>query len=162
MDFEDRSREIEEEIENTKYNKATQHHIGKLKAKLAQLREKVETRRKSKGRGLGFGVRKTGHATVVMVGLPSVGKSTLINRLTNASSRIGAYDFTTLEVVPGMMSYEGVNFQLLDLPGLITGAAGGKGRGREVLSMVRNADLVLIVLDVTRIKSGSWRESASD
>ncbi len=154
MDFEDKIREIEEEIENTKYNKATQHHIGKLKAKLAQLKEKAETRRKSKGGGLGFGVRKTGHATVVMVGLPSVGKSTLINSLTNASSKVAAYEFTTLDVVPGMMEYGGVRIQLLDLPGLITGAAGGKGRGREVLSMVRNADLVLILLDVNRIPSG--------
>ncbi|MBD3388641.1 MAG: GTP-binding protein [Candidatus Altiarchaeales archaeon] len=154
MELEDQIREIEEEIANTKYNKATQHHIGKLKAKLAQLKEKVETRKKSKGKGLGFGVRKTGHATVVFVGLPSVGKSTLLNRLTNAQSRVGAYEFTTLEVIPGMMSYEGVNIQLLDLPGLITGAAGGKGRGREVLSMVRNADLCLIVLDVNRIASG--------
>jgi small GTP-binding protein len=154
MDYEEKIKEIEEEIEKTPYNKATQHHIGKLKAKLAQLKEKIEVRRKSKGRGLGFGVRKTGHATVVMVGLPSVGKSTLLNRLTNAESKIGAYDFTTLEVIPGMMRYEGVNIQLLDLPGLITGAAGGKGRGREVLSMVRNADVVLILLDVKKIPAG--------
>jgi len=155
MDIEAKIKEIEAELEKTEYNKATEHHIGKLKAKLAQLKEKVEVRRKSKGKGLGFGVRKTGHATVVLVGLPSVGKSTLINRLTNADSKVGAYDFTTLEVIPGMMSYEGVNIQLLDLPGLITGAAGGKGRGREVLSMVRNADLVLIVLDVRRVEAGA-------
>ncbi|MFH1055111.1 MAG: GTP-binding protein [Candidatus Altiarchaeota archaeon] len=154
MTNEERIKALEEEIGTTKYNKATQLHIGKLKAKIAALKEEVEVRRRSKGKGLGFGVKKTGHATVVLVGLPSVGKSTLINRLTNAASKVGAYDFTTLDVIPGMMSYGGVNVQLLDLPGLITGAAGGKGRGREVLSMVRNADMVLIVLDIRRIRAG--------
>jgi len=154
MDATEKIKQLEEEIEKTKYNKATQHHIGKLKAKIAQLREQIETQKKSKGKGLGFGVKKQGHATVALVGLPSVGKSTLLNRLTNAESKVGAYEFTTLDVVPGMMTYEAVNIQLLDLPGLIIGAAGGKGRGREVLSMVRNADLVIIVLDYNRLPAG--------
>lgn len=151
MSIEEQIAEIEDEISRTKYNKATQHHIGKLKAKIAALKAKAEVRRKSKGKGLGFGLKKEGHATVVLVGLPSVGKSTLLNRLTNAKSQIGAYEFTTLEVVPGMLSHEGMRIQLLDLPGLIIGAAGGKGRGREVMSMVRVADLALIVVDPKRM-----------
>jgi uncharacterized protein len=154
MTVEEQIAAIEEEISTTKYNKATQHHIGKLKAKLAALREKAEARRGGGARGLGFGVRKEGHATITFVGLPSVGKSTLLNKLTNAVSRVAAYEFTTLEVVPGMLDYESLKLQLLDVPGLILGAADGKGRGREVLSMVRNADLVLIVLDVNRIDVG--------
>jgi uncharacterized protein len=154
MANEDKIKALEEEITSTKYNKATQLHIGKLKAKIAELKERDETLKRGKGKGLGFGVKKTGHATVVFVGLPSVGKSTLINALTNATSKVAAYEFTTLDVVPGMMSYGGVSIQLLDVPGLITGAAGGKGRGREILSMVRNAELALIVLDVNRIPTG--------
>jgi len=151
---EEKIKELEEEISRTKKNKATEMHIGILKAKIADLKEREVTLKRGKAKGLGFGVKKTGHATVVLIGLPSVGKSTLINQLTNADSKVASYEFTTLNVIPGMMSYGGVNIQLLDLPGLITGAAGGKGRGREVLSMVRNADLCLIVLDITRLKSG--------
>jgi len=154
MAYEDRITALQEEITKTKYNKATQLHIGRLKAKIAELKEREDTLKRGKGKGLGFGVKKTGHATVVFVGLPSVGKSTLINALTNAESKVAAYEFTTLNVIPGMMSYGGVNIQLLDVPGLITGAAGGKGRGREILSMVRNADLALIVSDVNKIQAG--------
>lgn len=154
MSIEDKIKALEEEIETTKYNKATQHHIGKLKAKIAALKETAETRKRGSPKGLGFGVKKEGHATIVFVGLPSVGKSTLLNKLTNAKSQVADYEFTTLEVVPGMMEYDGVKIQLLDVPGLIVGAAGGKGRGREVLSMVRNAEMVLIVLDAKRMEVG--------
>jgi small GTP-binding protein len=148
MDLEDKIKEIEKEIEKTPYNKATQHHIGKLKAKLAKLREKELKTKSKKKSGVGFGVRKTGHATAVLIGFPSVGKSTLLNKLTNAESPVGLYDFTTLDVIPGMLEHENLSVQILDLPGVISGASIGKGRGREVLSVVRNADLVIILLEV--------------
>ena len=150
MDLKDKIKAIEEEITNTAYNKATQHHIGKLKAKLARLRDEAEKRASGKAGGVGFSVKRSGHATVALVGFPSVGKSTLLNRLTNASSEVASYDFTTLDVIPGMMEYKGVKVQILDLPGIIPGASRGKGRGREVLSIVRNADLVLIISDIRK------------
>ena len=138
--------DIEAEIASTKYNKATQHHIGKLKAKMAQLREQVIAA-SSGPKGSGYSVRKAGDATVPLVGLPSVGKSTLLNSLTAAESEIAAYAFTTLDVIPGVLKHRDAIIQLLDLPGLIEGAARGAGRGREVLSVIRAADLVLHIVD---------------
>jgi ribosome-interacting GTPase 1 len=138
--------DIEAEIAGTKYNKATQHHIGKLKAKLAQLREQVVAA-SSGPKGSGYSVRKAGDATVPLVGLPSVGKSTLLNSLTAAESETAAYAFTTLDVIPGVLKHRDATIQLLDLPGLIEGAARGAGRGREVLSVIRAADLVLHIVD---------------
>lgn len=143
--IEDQIREIEEEIRKTKYNKATEHHIGLLKAKLARLKEAKESTKRGGGQA---GVKKTGNAMVSLVGFPSVGKSTLFNKLTNAKSEVGDYDFTTVNIIPGMMVYRGAKIQILDLPGLIEGAATGKGRGKGVLSVVRNSDLIIIVTDI--------------
>ncbi|MGZ7119901.1 MAG: OBG GTPase family GTP-binding protein [Methanobacterium sp.] len=148
MALEDRIKQIEEEIKKTPYNKATSHHIGKLKAKLSKLKEE-SLQRSSKGtKGKGFHVKKSGDATVVLVGFPSVGKSTLLNDLTNAESKIAEYEFTTLEIIPGIMEYNGAKIQIFDIPGIITGASSGKGRGREILSVARNADLILVIMDV--------------
>ena len=138
-------KEIEDELARTKYNKHTQAHIGRLKAKLAQL--KAARARGGGRKGYGYGLRKIGDATVILVGFPSVGKSTLINRLTNADSKVGAYDFTTVTVIPGMLEYNGAKIQVLDIPGLITEGAHGRGRGREIISVVRNTDLIVMVLD---------------
>lgn len=145
--IDDKIKEIEEEIKKTQYNKHTEYHIGKLKAKIAELRAKKIKESKKHVSGGGFGVKKSGNATVCLVGFPSVGKSTILNKLANTNSKIAAYEFTTLSVVPGTLTYKGANIQILDLPGIISDASEGKGRGKEVLGVVRNSDLILIVLD---------------
>ncbi|MDV0444625.1 GTPase Obg [Methanimicrococcus sp. At1] len=141
-------REVEEEIKKTTYNKATSFHIGRLKAKLAKLHDEVEKKSSSGGTGEGYSVKKSGDATVTLVGFPSVGKSTLLNKLTDANSEVGAYAFTTLTVVPGVMEYKGAIIQILDVPGLVKGAASGRGRGKEVIAVIRSSDLVIFLLDV--------------
>ena len=146
MGIQEKIREIEEEIARTQKNKATEFHLGVLKAQLAKLRRELLSPRKSGGGG-GFEVRKSGDATVVMIGLPSVGKSTLLSKLTKAESKVGAYAFTTLKCIPGILEYKKAKIQVLDLPGIIKGARHGKGRGREIISVARNADLLLILVE---------------
>ena len=147
MSIEEKIKAIEEEIQKTPYNKATSHHIGKLKAKISKLKEEQIKRSSGGSKGEGFHIKKSGDATAVLVGFPSVGKSTLLNELTNAESKVGAYQFTTLEIIPGVMEYNNAQIQIFDIPGIITGAAGGKGRGKEILSVARTADLIIVVLD---------------
>ena len=141
---------LEEEIGKTQKNKATNAHIGKLKAKIAALKarkEKAQAHAKSSGGGPGFEVKKSGDASVALVGFPSVGKSSLISQLTEVESEVGNFAFTTLTCIPGLMEHKGAKIQILDLPGLIKGAAEGKGRGKEILNVIRGADMVLYVLD---------------
>ena len=149
MGIPEKIKSIQDEMAKTKINTATEHHIGILRAKLAKLR--LDQERKSSKKGSvsdGFDVRRAGDATVVLIGLPSVGKSTILNRFTDAKSAIGAFQFTTVTVVPGMMEYRGARIQILDLPGIIKGASSGKGLGKRILAVARNADLVLLILDV--------------
>ncbi|MEM4626058.1 MAG: GTP-binding protein, partial [Candidatus Bilamarchaeaceae archaeon] len=148
-------RELEEEIKRTQYNKATEFHIGQLKAKIAKYkRELIAPNRANAGKKSGgFDIKKSGDATVAIIGLPSVGKSTLLTKITNAQSKAAAYAFTTLKCVPGVLEYKKAKIQILDLPGIIEGAKDGKGRGREVIAVARSSDLLLILLDATNAQA---------
>lgn len=93
----------------TQKNKATSYHLGQLKAKLAKLKRELLTPSSSGGGGgAGFDVARTGVASVGFIGFPSVGKSTLMSRLTGQHSEAAAYEFTTLTSVPGQVMYNGV------------------------------------------------------
>ena len=117
---------------------ATEYHLGTLKAKLAKYRtELLEPSGKKGEKGEGFEVLKSGDARVAMIGFPSVGKSTLLSSITKTESEQASYEFTTLTCIPGVIEYKAANIQLLDLPGIIEGAAQGKGRGRQVIAVAR-------------------------
>lgn len=151
--------EIEAEMKRTQKNKATNAHLGSLKAKLAKLRQELLAPKSSGGeKGEGFDVEKTGSARIALIGFPSVGKSSLLAKLTGTKSEAAAYEFTTLTCIPGNIYYKGVRIQLLDLPGIIEGAAHGKGRGRQVIAVAKSADLVLIVLDAGQEDDKRHRE----
>ncbi|KAG8692554.1 hypothetical protein FRC09_011126 [Ceratobasidium sp. 395] len=154
-------KEIEDEMARTQKNKATSYHLGLLKAKLAKLRRELiaPSGGGGGGGGMGFDVARTGIASVGFVGFPSVGKSTLMSKLTGTHSEAAAYEFTTLTTVPGTVKVHGAPIQILDLPlltnpffkaGIVEGAADGRGRGRQVIAVARTCNLIFIVLDVLK------------
>ncbi|KDQ64882.1 hypothetical protein JAAARDRAFT_240889 [Jaapia argillacea MUCL 33604] len=147
-----RIKEIEDEMAKTQKNKATSYHLGQLKAKLAKLRRELLDPKSGGGGGggLGFDVARTGVASVGFVGFPSVGKSTLMSKLTGTHSEVSEIDFTTLTTVPGTVKVHGAPIQILDLPGIIEGANDGRGRGRQVIAVARTCNLIFIVLDVLK------------
>lgn len=141
-------KELEDELKNTKVNKRTERAVSQLKAKIARLKDELEQQlSKGKSVGDGFAVKKEGDATIGLLGKPSVGKSTLLGKITNKESKIGAYEFTTLDCIPGLLHYKHTNLQILDLPGIIDRASDNRGFGKKVLSVVRACDLVVLVID---------------
>ncbi len=98
----------------TQKNKATNYHLGTLKAKLARLRSDLlieQSGGSGGGGGEGFDVARLGDARVALIGFPSVGKSTLLSTLTETKSEAAAYEFTTLTCVPGTLHYKGSRIQ---------------------------------------------------
>jgi small GTP-binding protein len=162
MGIDDRIQELEEKLEETPVNKATETERGRLKGQIAELKEEKQKKQKGTGETSGYAVKKKGDATVALVGFPSVGKSTLLNQVTNADSDTGAYEFTTLDVNPGMLEHKGAKIQILDVPGLIGGAADGRGGGTQVLSVVRNAEFVVIMLDPDEMREDEIKSELYD
>lgn len=149
MGLQEKLKELEDELGRTQKNKATEYHIGIVKSKIAQIRRELISPKKHGASAGGFDVKKSGDATVAIIGLPSVGKSTLLNKITKAESKTAAYAFTTLKCIPGILEYNNTRIQVLDLPGIIEGAKDGRGRGREVIAVARNADLIMIMIEAT-------------
>ncbi|CAE8689736.1 unnamed protein product [Polarella glacialis] len=142
---------IELEMSRTQKNKQTSSHLGSLKAKLCQLkRELLEPSTSGGGKQPGFEVQKMGDARVGLVGFPSVGKSSLLTALTGVASEAAAYEFTTLTCIPGVIYYNDIKIQLLDLPGIVVGASSGRGRGRQVIATAKSCDIVLMCVDATK------------
>jgi len=147
----DRIKDIELEISRTQKNKATNHHLCLLRGRLSKLRSELFTpSEKGKGGGEGFDVMKSGDSRVAMIGFPSVGKSSLLSTVTPTQSCAASYEFTTLTCIPGVIEHKDAKIQLLDLPGIIEGAAKGKGRGKQVIGVARTSDMILMMLDAEK------------
>ncbi|TYC86419.1 GTPase ObgE [Novosphingobium sp. BW1] len=88
-------------------------------------------------------------ADVGLVGLPNAGKSTFINKLSNAKAKVGAYAFTTLRPQLGVVYHKGREFVLADIPGLIAGAADGAGIGDRFLGHIERCRVLLHLIDIS-------------
>jgi ribosome-interacting GTPase 1 len=131
---------LEEMLRLIPKHKGTDKLQADLKSRLAKLRR--QPRKKGAARGFSHHIPKEGAGQVVLVGPPNGGKSSLVDRLTHASPQVADYPFTTREPLPGMMPFEDVAFQLIDLPPL-----SDEYMEPWIFDLIRSADLLWIVVD---------------
>ena len=146
---EEKLKALQEFLSCVPKHKGTENLLYWAKRRMAELREEIEERKRKKvgGRGPTFFIQKEGAAQIVMLGLTNSGKSSLLSVLTNAKPIIADYPYTTRYPVPGMLQYEDIQFQLVEAPAIMQGAADGVAWGLKVLGLARNADGLIIVLD---------------
>ena len=88
-------------------------------------------------------VRREGAAQIALVGPPNVGKSSILQALSEIQIKTGDYAFTTLRPIPALTRIGGVLVQLVEIPGLIEGATADRGGGRALLGVLRFADAIV-------------------
>lgn len=145
---------LQEMLATIPKHKGTEKMQADIKRRIAKLREQMEqARRSGKGGGPTYHVEREGAAQIALVGPPNSGKSTLLAALTHATPVIAPYPFSTLKPVPGMMAYEDVQIQLVDLPPIAPEYTEG-----WVYGLIRMADAVALCLDLA---SPSWAVEAA-
>jgi uncharacterized protein len=125
-------------------HKASEKLQAELKTKISAAKDEVETERQHpKKTGVSYKIPRQGAGQYTLLGGPNVGKSLLLSRLTRAAPEVAPYPFTTREPLPGMMEWEDVRVQLIDLPPITADFIES-----YVSSMVRSADRALLMVDV--------------
>jgi ribosome-interacting GTPase 1 len=148
---------MEKMIEFLKYvphHKGTMKLRGEMNRKISLIRDDLENK-KRKGTGKSSGgpklfIEKEGSAQIALVGMTNVGKSCLMTATTNSKVLVTPTPFSTHEPVPGIMNYLDVQFQIVEAPAVMEGAAEGKAGGQVTLGLARNADGVILMVDLSR------------
>ncbi len=130
-------------------HKGTSKLVANVKRRIAELEREIEkSKARRRGGGFGFAIPKEGAGQIVILGPPNVGKSSLLASVTNAKPEISPIPFTTQKPTPGMLQYEDIQFQLVEAPAIVEGAAEGRMDGTRILSLARNADGLIIMVDL--------------
>ncbi len=125
-------------------HKGTEHLQGDIKSRIAKLKRQEEQKPGGGARSAMYNVEHEGGGQVALVGPANSGKSKLLSRITKAQPEIGDYPFTTQKPLPGMMPYEDINIQIVDMPPITEEFA-----EPWMAAIARNADAVLLVVDMS-------------
>ncbi len=134
---------LEEMLATIPKHKGTEKMQADIRRRIAKLRQEAGRRPSTARHKPFFYIEKEGAGQVVLVGPPNSGKSSLLARLTHAAPEIAAYPFTTRLPMPGMMEFENVQIQLVDMPPLAPSYT-----EPWMLALVRQADAALLVFDL--------------
>ena len=144
-------------IEFLKYvphHKGTMKLRGEMNRKISQIRGDLD-KKKRMGTGKSSGgpklfIEKQGSAQIALIGQTNVGKSCLMKATTNSKVVVTPTPYSTHEPVPGIMTYSNVQFQIVEAPAVMEGSAGGRAAGHVTLGLARNADGMILMVDLSR------------
>lgn len=126
-------------------HKGTDKLFADLKRRLSKLKNIAEQEKKKKNKGYDpFLIEKAGAGQVMIIGPPNSGKSSLLAFLTNAKPQIGDFPFSTVKPCPGMMKFEDIQIQLIDLPPIIESNV-----DPLMINAIKRSDGVIIVVDLS-------------
>ncbi|MEM1673546.1 MAG: GTPase [Candidatus Bathyarchaeia archaeon] len=138
-------------------HKGTSKLVANIRRRIAELERELErSKARRKGSGAGFAIPKEGAGQIVILGPPNVGKSSLLAAVTNAKPEVSPLPFTTQRPVPGMLQYEDIQFQLVEAPAIVEGASEGRMNGLQILSLARNSDGLMIMVDLSEDPVGQF------
>lgn len=148
----ERLQRMEEFISLVPKHKGTLKLRGQIKKQIAVLRKEIEEKKRKKtGKGgPKYVIEKEGAAQIALLGLTNSGKSSLLSAVTNAKVEISSAAYTTREPVPGILAYKDVQFQIVEAPALMEGSADGKAWGLQTLALARNADGLILMVDLSQ------------
>jgi len=135
---------LEEMLATIPKHKGTEKMQADIKRRIAKLRGELTRRRGVARQKPFFHVEREGAGQIVLVGPPNVGKSSLLKALTNAAPEVQDYPFTTRVPLPGMVEYEDIQMQLVDLPPVAAGFS-----EPWLFAIIRTADAALLVIDLS-------------
>ena len=135
---------LEEMLRVVPKHKGTEKLCGNLRSRISKLKQEP-TKSRAGSRGPSHRIPSEGAGQIALVGPPNSGKSTLVAELTHATPDVASYPMTTLKAVPGMMPFENIAFQLIDLPPICH-----EHVEPWVYDLIRGADMLWLVLSVSR------------
>ena len=154
-------RKMQEFLSVVPQHKGTLKLRGQVKKKMAVIRKDMEDK-KRKGTGRSSGgpklfIEKEGAAQIALLGVTNVGKSSLLTAVTNAKIEVSPNPYTTRESTPAIMNYLDVQFQIVEAPALMEGSADGRAWGLQTLGTARNADGLIIMVDLGKNPVGELK-----
>jgi hypothetical protein len=148
----ERLQRMEEFLSLVPKHKGTAKTCAQVKKQMAVLRKELEEKKRKKaGRsGPKVFIEKEGAAQIALISLTKAGKSSLLGAVTHAKVEVSTSPYTTREPVPGILDYQDLQFQIIEAPSLMEGAADGKAWGLQTLGIARNADGLMLIVDLSQ------------
>jgi hypothetical protein len=149
----ERLRLMEEFLSLVPKHKGTAKTCAQVKKQMAALRKELEEKKRKKAgkaKGPKLFIEKEGAAQIALISLTKAGKSNLLSAITNAKVEVSTSPYNTREPVPGIMDYQDMQLQIIEAPALIEGAANGRAWGPKTLGIARNADGLMLLVDLSQ------------